>query len=330
MLQVGINGFGRIGRLVFRSSLGNKELKIVAVNDLVDSPTLTHLLKYDSNYGVLDKEVKAFEDGFVVENEKVRVFSERDPGKIPWGECGVDLVIEATGYFRKREAASKHLEGGARRVIITAPGEADQVIVLGVNEEKYNPAEHFLISNASCTTNALAPVVKVLHENFGVKRGIMNTIHAYTNDQVILDQPHPDLRRARAAAVSAIPTSTGAAKAVGLVIPELKGKIDGMAVRVPVSTVSLVDFIGELEKDASPASINEAFKNTAVGSKYLAYSQEPLVSVDIKGNPYSAVVDGLSTMVVGDNLVRVLAWYDNEWAYSCRVVDLAGIIAGGG
>ena len=327
MLNIGINGFGRIGRLVMRGALGQKSFKVTAANDLVDSATLAHLLKYDTNYGVMDKEVKAGRDHLLVNGETVKVFSEKDPAKIPWKECGVDLVIESTGRFRKRDSAMLHMRGGARRVIITAPGEADVVIVLGVNENLYDPAKHYLISNASCTTNALAPVVKVLHDNFTVRKGLMNTTHAYTNDQVLVDTPHPDLRRARAAAVSMIPTSTGAAKTVGEVIPELKGKIDGMAVRVPTSTVSLVDFVAELARDATPAAVNEAFKKAAEGSRYLAFSEEPLVSVDYKGSPYSATVDGLSTMTVGGNLIRVLAWYFNEWAYAQRVVDLVAIMA---
>jgi len=327
MLNIGINGFGRIGRLVMRGALGQKSFKVTAANDLVDSATLAHLLKYDTNYGVMDKEVKAGRDHLLVNGETVKVFSEKDPAKIPWKECGVDLVIGSTGRFRKRDSAMLHMRGGARRVIITAPGEADVVIVLGVNENLYDPAKHYPISNASCTTNALAPVVKVLHDNFTVRKGLMNTTHAYTNDQVLVDTPHPDLRRARAAAVSMIPTSTGAAKTVGEVIPELKGKIDGMAVRVPTSTVSLVDFVAELARDATPAAVNEAFKKAAEGSRYLAFSEEPLVSVDYKGSPYSATVDGLSTMTVGGNLIRVLAWYDNEWAYAQRVVDLVAIMA---
>jgi glyceraldehyde 3-phosphate dehydrogenase len=330
VLKVGINGFGRIGRLTMRASLGHEKVKIVAVNDLVDSATLAHLLKYDSTYGKLEAPIKALPDGLAIGDEQVKVYSERDPAKIPWQDSGVDLVIEATGLFRKRETASAHLKGGARRVMITAPAEVDVVIVLGVNDDQYNPSEHTLISNASCTTNALAPVVKVLHNKFGLKKGLMNTTHAYTNDQVLLDQPHPDLRRSRAAAVSMIPSTTGAAKTVGLVIPELKGKIDGFAVRVPTATVSLVDLVAELERDTTPAEINEAFKQAAEGSRYLAFSDEPLVSSDYRGNPYSSTVDGLSTMVVGGNLARVLAWYDNEWAYSCRVVDLAALIADAG
>lgn len=328
MLKIGINGFGRIGRLTMRASLGQDQVKVVAVNDLVDSATLAHLLQYDSLYGKLDLPVKAEADALIIGDERIKVFSERDPAQIPWKDCGVDLVVESTGRFRKRDAASAHFKGGARLVIITAPGEADITIVLGVNEERFNPQEHFLISNASCTTNALAPVVKVLHDRFGVRKGLMNTTHSYTNDQVLLDLPHPDLRRARAAAVSMIPTSTGAAKAVGLVLPELKGKIDGFAVRVPTPTVSLVDLVAELEQEVTPAKVNEAFKEAAAGSKYLAYTEEPLVSSDFRGDPHSATVDGLSTMVVGGNLVRVVAWYNNEWAYSCRVVDLAAYIAG--
>ena len=326
MIKVGINGFGRIGRLTMRAALENDDFKVVAINDLVDSATLAHLLQYDSVYGKLDLPVKAESDSLLVGQDRIMVHSERDPAQIPWRESGVDLVIEATGLFRKREAASAHLKAGARRVIITAPAEVDFMVVLGVNEEQLNPQEHFIVSNASCTTNALAPVVKVLHENFGLSKGLMNTTHAYTNDQVLLDLPHPDLRRARAA-LSMIPTTTGAAKAVGLVIPELKGRIDGFAVRVPSASVSLVDLVVELEQEVTPAQVNEAFKEAASQSKYLAYSDEPLVSIDYRGNPYSSTVDGLSTMVVGGNLLRVVAWYDNEWAYSLRVTDLVSLFA---
>ncbi len=326
MIRIGINGFGRIGRLTMRASLGSEQVKVVAINDLVDSATLAHLLKYDSVYGKLDVPVQADPEGLRVGEDYVRVYSEREPAKIPWKESEVDLVVEATGRFRTREAASGHLKAGARRVVITAPGEADFMVVLGVNEERYNPQEHFIISNASCTTNALAPVVKVLHEKFGLAKALMNTTHAYTNDQVLLDLPHPDLRRARAA-LSMIPTTTGAAKAVGLVIPEVEGKVDGFAVRVPSASVSLVDLVAELEQEVTPAQVNEAFKEAASGSPYLAFSDEPLVSIDYRGNPYSSTVDGLSTMVVGGNLIRIVAWYDNEWAYSCRVVDLAAFIA---
>ncbi len=327
MLKVGINGFGRIGRLTMRASLKQDGIKVVAINDLVDSATLAHLLRYDSIYGKLDAPVKAEAGALLIGEDRVRVFSERDPSQIPWKECGVDLVVESTGLFRTRDAASAHLKAGAQRVLITAPGEADIMIVLGVNEERYNPREHFLISNASCTTNALAPVVKALHENFGLRKALMNTTHSYTNDQMLLDLPHPDLRRARAAALSMIPTSTGAAKAVGLVLPELNGKVDGFSVRVPTATVSLVDLVAELEQDVTPARVNQAFQEAASASRYLAYSDEPLVSSDYRGCAYSSTVDGLSTMVVGGNLVRVVAWYDNEWAYSCRVVDLAAYIA---
>jgi glyceraldehyde 3-phosphate dehydrogenase len=325
MIKIGINGFGRIGRLTMRASLGNEKVKVVAINDLVDSTTLAHLLQYDSVYGKLALPVKAEPEGLRVGEDYVRVYSEREPSKIPWKESEVDLVVEATGRFRTREKAADHLKAGAHRVVITAPGEVDFMVVLGVNEEQYNPREHFIISNASCTTNALAPVVKVLHENFGLRKALMNTTHAYTNDQVLLDLPHPDLRRARAA-LSMIPTTTGAAKAVGLVIPELKGRVDGFAVRVPSASVSLVDLVAELEQEVTPAKVNEAFKKAASGSRYLAFSDEPLVSIDYRGNEYSSTVDGLATMVVGGNLLRVVAWYDNEWAYSCRVVDLAAFI----
>ena len=328
MIKIGINGFGRIGRLTMRAVLDRDDIKVVAINDLVDSATLAHLLRYDSVYGKLELPVKAGSDSLLVGKDEVKVFSERDPAQIPWKESGVDLVVEATGRFRTREAASAHLKAGARRVVITAPAEVDFMVVLGVNEELYDPREHFIISNASCTTNALAPVVKVLHEKFGLRKGLMNTTHAYTNDQVLLDLPHPDLRRARAA-LSMIPTTTGAAKAVGLVIPELKGRVDGFAVRVPSASVSLVDLVVELEQEVTPARVNEAFKEAASGSKYLAYSDEPLVSIDYRGNPYSSTVDALSTMVVGGNLVRVVAWYDNEWAYSLRVADLVSLIAKG-
>ena len=327
MLKVGINGFGRIGRLSMRASLKQDKVKVVAINDLSDKKTLAHLLKYDSVYGILDADLKSDDEGFLLNGERIRVFTEREPAKLPWKDAGVDVVIEATGIFRKREAASAHLTAGAKRVIITAPADVDIVMVLGVNDHLYDPDKHFLISNASCTTNALAPLVKVIHDNFGVKKGLMNTTHAYTNDQSLLDFPHSDLRRSRAAALSIIPTTTGAAKTVGEVIPELKGRIDGLAIRVPTPTVSLVDFVGELEKEVTVEAINTAFIKAAKGSKYLAYSDEPLVSADYKGNSYSSTVDGLSTMVIGNNMARVLAWYDNEWAYSCRVIDLAAMIA---
>ncbi len=327
MLKIGINGFGRIGRLTMRAALEQDKVIVTAINDLADNTSLAHLLKYDSVYGILDADVQTDEQGFLIDGEQVKVFSEREPANIPWKEAGVDLVIEATGLFRKRDSASGHFSAGAERVVISAPGEADLVVVLGVNDHLYDPEQHFLISNASCTTNALALPVKVLHENFGLKRGLMNTTHAYTNDQQLLDFPHTDPRRARAAALSLIPTTTGAAKTVGEVIPELKGKIDGFAIRVPTPTVSLVDFVAELERETTADAINEAFKNEAASSDYFDYSDQPLVSIDYKGNPYSSVIDGQSTMVIGGNMVRVLAWYDNEWAYSCRLVDLAAIIA---
>ncbi|HHX86853.1 MAG TPA: type I glyceraldehyde-3-phosphate dehydrogenase [Firmicutes bacterium] len=327
MIKVGINGFGRIGRLTMRTSVGRK-FKIVAINDLVDSATSAHLLKYDSVYGIFEPEVKVEDNGLVVDGNQIKVFSERDPAQVPWKEAGVDVVIEATGRFRSREAASKHLQAGARKVIITAPASnIDITLVLGVNEQQYQPQEHHLISNASCTTNALAPVVQVLHQNFGLEKGLMNTTHAYTNDQQLLDLAHPDLRRARAAGLSMIPTSTGAAKTVGVVIPELQGKIDGFAVRIPSASVSLVDFVAELSREVSAAEINNAFKQASQGSPVLAFSEQPLVSSDYKGDPHSSIVDGLSTMVVGGNLVRVVAWYDNEWAYSCRVADLVELLA---
>ena len=327
MLKVGINGFGRIGRLSMRASLNQDKVKVVAINDLSENNTLAHLLKYDSVYGILNADIKSDDEGFLINGERIRVFSEREPAKLPWKDAGVDVVIEATGIFRKREAAAAHLSAGAKRVIITAPAAVDIVMVLGVNDHLYDPDKHFVISNASCTTNALAPLVKVMHDNFGVKKGLMNTTHSYTNDQQLLDFPHSDLRRCRAAALSMIPTSTGAAKTVGEVIPEMKGRIDGLAIRVPTPTVSLVDFVAELEKEATVDAINAAFKKAASGSPYLAFSDEPLVSADYKGNSYSSTVDGQSTMVIGNNLARVLAWYDNEWAYSCRVIDLAAMIA---
>lgn len=323
MLKVGINGFGRIGRLSLRVGWGREDYKVVAINDLTDTATLAHLLKYDSNYGVWDQEVSVHGDNLVIGGEEIKVFSERDPQNLPWKEQGVDVVIESTGRFRSREAAAAHLRAGAKKVIITAPGDkVDLTVVLGVNEGDYRHEDHHIVSNASCTTNALAPVVKVLHENFGIKKGLMNTTHAFTNDQVLLDFPNKDLRRARSAPLSIIPTSTGAAKAVGLVMPELNGLLNGFALRVPTATVSVVDFVVELNKEVTAEEINDAFMKAAGQTMALAYSDEPLVSMDFKGNPYSSTVDGLSTMVVGGNLARVVTWYDNEWAYSCRIGDL--------
>lgn len=328
MLKVGINGFGRIGRLILRAAWGRSEFNIVAANDLADNASKAHLLKYDSNYGIFDQAIGIEGENLKVGDRNIRLLSERDPANLPWKELGVDLVIESTGRFRSRKAASGHLDAGARKVVVTAPAdELDITIVLGVNEQNYRHGEHHLVSNASCTTNALAPVVKILHERFGIKKGLMNTTHAYTNDQVLLDLAHEDMRRSRAGAVNMIPTSTGAAKTVGVVIPELKGRIDGFAVRVPTSTVSLVDLVAELEKEVTVEEVNRAFKEESGKSSVFAYSDEPLVSSDYKGNPFSSTVDGLSTMLVGGNLVRAVAWYDNEWAYSCRVCDLTAYMA---
>ncbi len=325
-VKVGINGFGRIGRNFFRASYLDPQIEIVAVNDITDSKTLAHLLKYDSLLGVFEAEVKHTQEAIIVNDKKIRVFSERDPSNLRWKDLGVTVVIEASGLFRKKTEAMKHIEkGGAEKVIITAPAtEPDVTIVLGVNEEIYNPEKHVIISNASCTTNCVAPVAKILHQEFGIEKAFMTTIHAYTNDQRILDQPHKDLRRARAAALSQIPTTTGAAKAVGVVMPELKGKIDGIAIRVPTANVSLVDLVALLKKDATEEEINEAFRQASQGKLkgILEYTEEPLVSVDFMKNPHSAIVDGEYTRVIDLNLAKVLAWYDNEWGYSCRVRDL--------
>jgi glyceraldehyde 3-phosphate dehydrogenase len=330
-IRIGINGFGRIGRNVFRGCYKDPDIEIVAINDITDDDTLAHLLKYDSNLGILDSDVKA-EDGYlVVDGKKTKVFSERNPGDLPWKDLGVPIVIESTGLFNKRPDASKHLEqGGAEKVIISAPAvEPDVTLVLGVNEETYDPDNHHIISNASCTTNCLAPPTKVLHEEFKIQKAFMTTIHAYTGDQRILDAPHKDLRRARAAAVSQIPTTTGAAKAVGLVIPELKGKIDGFAMRVPTPNVSVVDLVALLEKDTTAEEVNAALKGAARGKLkgILDYSEIPLVSVDFMANPHSSIVDGLFTRVIEGNLVKILSWYDNEWGYSCRLVDLVKYIS---
>ena len=324
-LKLGINGFGRIGRVLFRATWGTPDVEIVAVNDLTDAPTLAHLLKYDSVHGIFGAEVLPKGDRFFVDGKPVRVLAQRDPGSLPWRELGVDVVVESTGLFVDRAAAGKHLEAGARKVVITAPAkDPDVTVVLGVNEESYDAAHHHIVSNASCTTNCLATVAKVLLDRFGVRRGYCTTVHAYTNDQSIQDFPHKDLRRARAGALSMIPTTTGAAKAVGLVLPSLQGKLDGIAIRVPTANVSLVDLTAELGKPASVQAVNDAFRAAAAGplKNIVAYTDEPLVSVDFNGNPHSAIVDGLSTAVVDGTLVKVLAWYDNEWGYSCRVRDL--------
>jgi glyceraldehyde 3-phosphate dehydrogenase (phosphorylating) len=324
-LKVGINGFGRIGRVLFRATWGTPDVEIVAVNDLTDAHTLAHLLKYDSVHGVLGAEVEAKADRFFVDGKAVRVLAQKDPGSLPWRELGVDIVVESTGRFVDRAGAGPHLEAGAKKVVITAPAkDPDLTVVLGVNEGTYDPARHHIVSNASCTTNCLATVTKVLLDQFGVRRGYCTTVHAYTNDQNIQDFPHKDLRRARAGALSMIPTTTGAAKAVGLVLPSLQGKLDGIAIRVPTANVSVVDLTAELGKPASVQAVNDAFRAAAAGplKHILAYTDEPLVSVDFNGNPHSSIVDGLSTAVVDGNLVKVLAWYDNEWGYSCRVRDL--------
>ena len=332
-VKVGINGFGRIGRNIFRTSIGDPDIEFVAVNDLTDTKTLAHLLKYDSVLGNLDHEITATESGIRVENDEFRVFSQRDPAAIDWGSVGAEIVVESTGIFTKADDARKHLRGSVKKVIISAPAKNEDItIVLGVNEEMYNGAEHNIISNASCTTNCLAPVAKVIHEKFGIRSAQMTTIHSYTNDQHLLDLPHKDLRRARAAAVSMIPTSTGAAKAVSLVIPELKGKFDGIAVRVPTPNVSLVDVVMDVEKEATAEDVNRALKDAANEELrgILQFCEEPLVSVDFKKNSNSSIVDAEYTKVLNGHLVKVLSWYDNEWGYSCRVRDLIKFIAGKG
>jgi glyceraldehyde 3-phosphate dehydrogenase len=330
-IKVGINGFGRIGRNLFRASYDDPEIDIVAVNDITDAKTLAYLLKYDSVLGIFDAEVKHSEDTLIVNSKDIKVLSERDPGNLPWKELEISIVVESTGLFRKRPDALKHIEqGGAEKVIISAPAtDPDVTIVLGVNEDIYDPEKHHILSNASCTTNCLAPVTKVLHDEIGVEKAFMTTIHSYTNDQMILDQPHKDLRRARAAAVSQIPTTTGAATAVGIVIPELKGKIDGISIRVPTPNVSVVDLVALLKKDTNEDEVNGIYKKAAEGKLegILQYTEEPLVSVDFMANPHSAIVDGLFTRVTSDNLVKILAWYDNEWGYSCRMRDLIKYIS---
>jgi glyceraldehyde 3-phosphate dehydrogenase len=329
-VKIGINGFGRIGRLVFRAGEKRPEMEIVAINDLMDAKTNAHLLKYDSVHGTYEGDVKAGDGYIEAGGRTVKVFAEKDPSKLPWGDLGVDIVIESTGVFRSKEKASAHLAGGAKKVIITAPGKNEDItIVMGVNEKKYDPANHHIISNASCTTNCLAPVAKVLMDSFGIRRGLMTTVHSYTNDQRILDLAHSDLRRARAAGMSMIPTTTGAASAVALVLPELKGKLNGFAMRVPTPNVSVVDFVADLEKKATAEDVNNALRAAAEGplSGILAYTQEELVSHDFNHDPHSSIVDGLCTMVIDGDMAKVIAWYDNEWGYSNRVVDLAGYIA---
>ena len=330
-IKVGINGFGRIGRLAFRAMVEDPEIEVVAVNDLGDIPTMAHLLKYDSIHGRAFDTVEVTEDGFVADGHAVKVLSEREPANLPWGELGVDVVVESTGIFKTGELASKHIKAGAKKVVITCPAKGEDItVVMGVNDEQYDKDQHNIISNASCTTNCLAPVAKVLLEKFGIKRGYMNTIHSYTNDQKILDLPHKDLRRARAAAMSMIPTTTGAARAVSLVLPELAGKLDGFATRVPTPDGSMVDLTVELEREVTIEEINAAMKEAAEGelAGVLEYTEDPIVSIDIVGNSHSSIFDSKLTMVMGgkSNMVKVVSWYDNEWGYSNRVKDLVKIL----
>lgn len=329
-IKVGINGFGRIGRLVFRGAQENPNIEIVAINDLTDAEMLAHLLKYDTVHGTYDGDVSVEGENIVVDGKKIKVFAERDPKNLPWGDLGVDYVVEATGIFRSREQAQWHIDAGAKKVLITAPAKDEDItIVLGVNEDKYDPANHHVISNASCTTNCLAPFAKVLNDNFGIKKGLMTTVHSYTNDQRILDLPHSDFRRARAAAENIIPTTTGAAAAVGLVLPELKGKLDGYALRVPTPDVSVVDLVAELDKPATAEEVNAAFKAAAEGDLkgILGYEEKELVSRDFIGDSRSSIVDASLTTVMEGNFCKVVSWYDNEWGYSMRVVDLIEFLA---
>ena len=331
-IKVGINGFGRIGRAVLKNILKDPEcsnIEIKAINDLTDPATLAHLLKYDSVQGVFSQKITSNNEEIAIDGKSIRVFSEKEPAKLPWKDQGVDIVIESTGFFTSKEAARQHLDAGAKKVVISAPSKnPDITLVLGVNQETYLPEQHNIISNASCTTNCLAPVAKVLHDNFFIEKGLMTTIHSYTNDQRILDLPHADLRRARAANVSMIPTTTGAAKAVALVLPEIAGRLDGMAIRVPTPNVSLIDLVVEVKKNTSNKEVNEVFKEAArEGLKnILRVEDNPLVSIDYNGDPYSSIIDGLSTKVMKDNMIKVLAWYDNEWGYSNRVKDLLKFI----
>ncbi len=325
-VKLAINGFGRIGRLVLREAFAAEDMEVVAINDLTDAAMLAHLLKYDSVHGIFDAEVESDKSSITINGKKINVYQEKDPANLPWKELGVDVVVDCTGIFRSTEGLQAHIDAGAKKVILSAPAQGEMTtLVMGVNEETYDAANDHIVSNASCTTNCLAPVVKVLNDSFGIKRGLMTTIHSYTNDQKLLDLPHSDYRRARAAGVSMIPTSTGAASAVTKVIPELKGKLDGMAVRVPTPNVSLVDFVAELDKDATVEDVNAAFKTASEGELkgLLFFSELPLVSVDYNGNTASSTVDGLSTMVMEDNMVKVISWYDNESGYSARCIDLA-------
>jgi glyceraldehyde 3-phosphate dehydrogenase len=334
-VKVGINGFGRIGRQSLKAIMERQpQLEVVAVNDITDVATNAHLFKYDSNYGAFPGQVEAKADALIIDGHEVKVLAEKDPARLPWAALGVQIVIESTGIFTEAEKAKAHLAAGGKKVIISAPAKGEDVtIVLGVNEGMYDPAKHHIISNASCTTNGLAPVVKVLHDAFGVVKGFMLTVHSYTNDQRILDQPHKDLRRARAAALNIIPTSSGAKKAIGLVIPALQGRVDGFALRVPTPTVSVLEFVAEVSRNVTPEEVNAAFTAAAQSGPMkgiLAVSEEELVSMDFKGNPYSSIVDAAYTQVVGGNMVEVLAWYDNEWGYSCRLADLTAYIASKG
>ena len=330
--KVGINGFGRIGRAVFKCILNDPEcsnFEIVGINDLTDSATLAHLLKYDSVQGVSSHEIQSDSEGLIINGKHIKIIAESDPANLPWKQLGVDIVIESTGLFTKRDAAKKHIAAGAKKVIISAPAtDPDVTIVLGVNEESYNSSEHQIVSNASCTTNCLAPLAKVMHESFGIKKGLMTTIHSYTNDQKILDLPHSDLRRARAANLSIIPTTTGAAKAVALVLPEIKGKLDGMAIRVPTPNVSLIDLVVEVEKNTSVEEVNQTLRDASDGplNKIMRFEEKPLVSIDFNGDSCSSIIDGISTKVIEGNMVKVLSWYDNEWGYSNRVKDLLKFI----
>jgi glyceraldehyde 3-phosphate dehydrogenase len=330
--RIGINGFGRIGRQVLRATMERHpdKLEVAAVNDLADATTNAHLFKYDTNYGIYPGTVEARDGSLVIDGKLIKVFSERDPGSIPWAEVGAEIVVESTGIFTDADKASAHLKGGAKKVIISAPARGeDLTVVLGVNDNRYDPQRHQVISNASCTTNCIASLVKVLHDSFGIQHGLMSTVHAYTNDQRILDQVHEDLRRARAAAQNIIPTTTGAARVVGVIIPELQGKIHGMAFRVPVSTVSITDFTAVLEREVTVEQVNAAYKEASENhlKGILAYTEEPLVSSDFKGDPHSCIFDALSTMVMGGTMVKVLGWYDNEWGYACRTADLAALLA---
>ena len=330
-IKIGINGFGRIGRMFLRAALTKKELEVVAVNDITDAPTLAHLLKYDSIHGVLKHEVKAEGGHIYLDGKQLQVLAERDPAKLPWGKLGVQVVVESTGLFTARDKAALHLSAGAKKVVISAPADGvDVTLCLGVNQDSYDTKKHDVISNASCTTNCLAPIAKVLHEKFVIGHGLMTTIHSYTSDQMLQDGPHKDLRRARAAAVSMIPTSTGAAKAIGLVLPALQGKLDGLAIRVPTANVSVVDLTATVEKDADEKSINSAMKAAAEGALkgILEYSEAPLVSIDLNGNPHSSIFDAPLTKVSGKRLVKIFSWYDNEWGYSNRLADIAAFVAG--